>query len=71
MDMTDSMVIWGARVSEEFDGFLRVMLLITGIQSPQIFGNEFSLDKPSFSGEIAQQKLGLSSDYFNLKEITD
>ena len=71
MDMTDSMVIWGARVSEEFDGFLRVMLLITGIQSPQIFGNEFSLHKPSFGGEIAQQKLGLSSEYFNLKEITD
>jgi len=71
MDMTDSMVIWGARVSEEFDGFLRVMLLITGIQSPQIFGNEFSLQTPSFGGDLTRQKLGLSSEYFNLKEITD
>jgi len=71
MDMKDSMVIWGARVSEEFDGFLRVMLLITGIQSPQIFGNEFSLNNISFGGEIARQKLGLSSEYFNLKELSD
>ncbi|MGV9172524.1 MAG: cell division protein FtsZ, partial [Promethearchaeia archaeon] len=27
MDVSDSMVIWGARVSDEFDGFLRIMLL--------------------------------------------
>ncbi|TFG17839.1 MAG: cell division protein FtsZ, partial [Promethearchaeota archaeon] len=39
MDVNDSMVIWGARVSEEFAGYIRVMLLITGIKSPQIFGN--------------------------------
>ncbi|MHA1192936.1 MAG: cell division protein FtsZ, partial [Promethearchaeota archaeon] len=33
MDVNDSMVIWGARVNDEYDGYLRVMLLITGIKS--------------------------------------
>ena len=42
MDVNNSMVIWGARVNDDFDGYLRVMLLITGIKSPQIFGKDTS-----------------------------
>lgn len=71
MDVKDSKVIWGARVSEEFNGFLRVMLLITGIKSPQIFGNGFSSkNNQVIHEEINEEKIGLSDDIFNLEEIS-
>ena len=70
MDLNDSMVIWGARVSDEFNGYLRVMLLITGITSPQIFGKS-SLNNPlSYESKVAKSKIGLSDDIFNIGEIT-
>ncbi|MGQ4834056.1 MAG: cell division protein FtsZ [Candidatus Asgardarchaeia archaeon] len=31
-------VIWGARIDPEFDGYLRVILIVTGVQSPNILG---------------------------------
>jgi cell division protein FtsZ len=57
MDVNNSMVIWGARVNDDFDGYLRVMLLITGIKSPQIFGKD-STSLPLKTQ--TKQKLGLS-----------
>ena len=66
MDVNDSMVIWGARVNDEFDGYLRVMLLITGIKSPQIFGKDSSILPVRTQ---TKQKLGLSDEIFNLGEI--
>ena len=72
MDVTNAMVIWGARVNDEFEGYLRVMLLITGIKSPQIFGKSIS-SLPSF-GNSDLQKSGseskLSSDILNIRELS-
>ncbi len=31
-------VIWGARVNKEFDGKVRVMAIMTGVQSAQVLG---------------------------------
>ena len=70
VNVDDAMVIWGARVSDEFDGYLRVMLLITGIKSPQIFGNGYSQTRAGFNIEIPRSKVGLSDDIFNISEIT-
>lgn len=69
MDINDSMVIWGARVSDEFNGYLRVMLLITGITSPQIFGKSFSNDNLTYDKRIGKSKVGLGDDIFNIGEI--
>jgi cell division protein FtsZ len=66
MDVNNSMVIWGARVNDDFDGYLRVMLLITGIKSPQIFGKDTSILTVRTQ---PKQKLGLSDEIFNLGEI--
>jgi len=66
MDVNNSMVIWGARVNDDFDGYLRVMLLITGIKSPQIFGKDTSILPIKTQ---PKQKLGLSDEIFNLGEI--
>lgn len=75
MDVRDSKVIWGARVSDEFDGILRVMLLITGIKSPQIFGKEETDPEPDFEADFEEEpdfkkeKIDLSNDLFNINEI--
>ena len=34
----DARLIWGAQISEDMDKTLRVMLIVTGVKSPQIFG---------------------------------
>lgn len=36
----DAKIIWGAQISEDMDKTLRVMLIVTGVQSPQIFGHK-------------------------------
>ena len=74
MDVNNSMVIWGARVSDEFNGYLRVMLLITGISSPQIFGNN-SDNIPIYDPNLSKTQVGLNSaklsdDIFDIRELS-
>lgn len=66
-------VIWGARVDPNINGYIRVMLLITGIKSPQIFGSSTpnyqqlnNNNNPLLRG-IPKPKL--SDELFNLAEI--
>jgi cell division protein FtsZ len=33
-------LIWGAQISEDMENTIRVMLIITGVRSPQIFTSE-------------------------------
>ena len=70
MDVKDSMVIWGARVSDEFDGYIRIMLLMTGIKSPQIYGKPVAASNNFFDKQVKRIKLGLSDDIFDISEIT-
>ncbi len=37
---TEARMIWGAQISEDLEGTLRVMLVVTGVQSSQITGNQ-------------------------------
>jgi cell division protein FtsZ len=34
----DARIIWGASVDEEFDGKMETMIVVTGVDSPQIYG---------------------------------
>ncbi|MEE9525589.1 MAG: cell division protein FtsZ [Candidatus Woesearchaeota archaeon] len=36
----DAKIIWGAQISKDLDKTIRVMLVITGVKSPQIFGHD-------------------------------
>lgn len=68
-----AMVIWGARVDPNLNGYLRVMLLITGIRSPQIFGSsisneEYFKERNPLLRNLPKPKL--SDDLFNLSEIS-
>ena len=35
----DARIIWGASISEDLENTIRVMLIVTGVSSPQIFGH--------------------------------
>ena len=50
-------VIWGAQVQKELENSLRAMIIVTGVQSPQIFGPEQSY-KEEYTKEI-EQELGI------------
>jgi len=36
----DAKIIWGAQISEDLEGTIRVLLIVTGVNSPQIFGSK-------------------------------
>lgn len=38
----DARIIWGAQISEDLEGTIRVMLIVTGVQSTQITGRQSS-----------------------------
>jgi cell division protein FtsZ len=40
----DARIIWGAGVDEELQGTIRSMIVITGVESPQIYGSETQTD---------------------------
>jgi len=53
----DAKMIWGAQISEDLDKMVRVMLIVTGVRSPQITGpGETSLDKEH---ESISKELGI------------
>lgn len=51
----EAKMIWGAQLSEDMDKTLRVLLIVTGVQSPQILGvkeKKKTRDKKSISEEL-------------------
>jgi cell division protein FtsZ len=38
MISSDARIIWGVQVHPEMQGFVRVLLILTGVRSPQIYG---------------------------------
>jgi cell division protein FtsZ len=53
----DARIIWGASVNPEFDGRMETMIVVTGVESPQIYG------KSEAEQERAAQQLGEDIDY--------
>jgi len=41
----DAKLIWGAQISDDMEKSIRVLLVITGVKSSQIIGNEGSIDE--------------------------
>jgi cell division protein FtsZ len=52
----DARLIWGAQISEDLEGTVRVMLIVTGVKSSQIKGR--SLKKQTFKTEM-EENLGI------------
>ncbi len=53
----DARIIWGASVNEEFEGKMETMIVVTGVESPQIYG------KSEAEREKAAQQIGDDIDY--------
>ena len=53
----DARIIWGASVNQDFEGKMETMMVVTGVESPQIYGNNES------KAEEAAQNLGDDIDY--------
>jgi len=45
----DARIIWGAQISEDLEGTVRVMIIVTGVKSPQISGRSQIEEKPGRS----------------------
>ncbi|MBR9702475.1 cell division protein FtsZ, partial [Candidatus Woesearchaeota archaeon] len=41
----DARIIWGAQISDDLEGAIRVMLIVTGVKSSQIMGGGSSEKK--------------------------
>jgi len=41
----DAKIIWGAQMQKDLGDSLRVMVIVTGVKSPQIFGSELTVQK--------------------------
>ena len=39
----DARIIWGTSIDEELEGEMRTMIVVTGVQSPQIYGRNEEL----------------------------
>ncbi len=53
----DARIIWGASVNNDFEGKMETMIVVTGVESPQIYG------KSEAEQERAAQELGDDIDY--------
>lgn len=51
-------IIWGAQIDDEMKGLLRVMLVITGVRSKQIFGSGDDIIRPQREGAL-KKELGI------------
>jgi cell division protein FtsZ len=56
----DAKLIWGAQIADDMEKSIRVLLVVTGVKSSQILGNEGSLDEMKHK-EI-EEELGI--DFF-------
>jgi cell division protein FtsZ len=53
----DARIIWGASVNDEFEGKMETMIVVTGVESPQIYGQSEAEE------ERAARQLGDDIDY--------
>ncbi len=54
---SEARMIWGAQISDDLEGALRVMLVVTGVQSSQIIGNQ---NNPKKRKKEAESELGIT-----------
>jgi len=60
----DAQVIWGARISEDMNNRLRVMTIITGVNSPYVIGKA-DHNKPSAESRRLSDELGIEMVHRN------
>jgi cell division protein FtsZ len=64
-------VIWGARVQKEYEGKVRVLAIMTGVQSPQILGKGHNASATANEDMAPRGRMNLHSDSKMTKSIID
>jgi cell division protein FtsZ len=64
-------VIWGARVQKEYEGKVRVLAIMTGVQSPQILGKGRNASATANEDMAPRGRMNLHSDSKMTKSIID
>ncbi|MCK4812235.1 MAG: cell division protein FtsZ, partial [Methanosarcinales archaeon] len=65
-------VIWGARIEEEYEGTVRVMAVMTGVESAQILGPDAYMERvPISSGRIKEKGNPIEVGYNKPRSIID
>ena len=65
-------VIWGARIEEEYEGMVRVMAVMTGVESAQILGQDAHMERvPISSGRIKEKGNSIEVGYNKPRSIID
>lgn len=54
----DAKIIWGAQISEDLEKTIRAMLIVTGVNSPQIFGSKRSKSSGKKRSQM-EEELGI------------
>lgn len=54
----DAKIIWGAQISEDLEKTIRAMLIVTGVNSPQIFGSRRNKSSSKKRSEM-EEELGI------------
>jgi cell division protein FtsZ len=58
---SDARIIWGTSVDEELEGSMRTMIVVTGVESPQIYGDEVTRGSEK-TGETGTPATDVSTD---------
>ena len=65
-------VIWGARIEEEYEGTVRVMAVMTGVESAQILGPDAHMERvPIRSGRIKEKGNSIEVGYNTPRPIIE
>ena len=64
-------VIWGARVQKEYEGKVRVLAIMTGVQSPQILGKGQKSSATANEDMAPRSRMNLHGDSKMAKSIID
>lgn len=48
----DARIIWGTSVDEELEGKMRTMIVVTGVESPQIYGRNEEVQQQAQQGQL-------------------
>jgi len=65
-------VIWGARIEEEYEGMVRVMAVMTGVESAQILGQDAQIERvPIHTGLIKEKENPIEVGYNKPRPIIE
>ena len=58
----DARIIWGTSIDEELEGTMRTMIVVTGVDSPQIYGSSGVADEQAETAQASSESAPVDDD---------